>query len=382
METTFTIPKTITGKKIQLKARTIDQAQDLYNLIDKNRDHLKLWMPWVEGTKSVEDSKKFLQLMTDEWNEARVFDYSIYDIKTNKLIGSFGLHSINWSTKSCALGYWIDKDYEGKGCILEAVQLGEKLAYNLGFHRLIITCDRKNERSQKIPRILNYKLESLQIDHSIFKNKYGDNLNFVKLMNPIIPGQITENLPAGFSIKESVREEFWKLVESEQEKVFMNNELIFRANEIISKEEMDKVKSLNSHLPRSFEYYLLLLHEGKLAGWSWGRQDSIDSFYMVNSAVLPEYRGRGLYSRLMEAILEKTTSLGFQRIWSRHNMTNNAIIIPKLKRGFFVTGTELSDLFGVLIHLSYFTSQTRQKVLDFRTGHLRPDEEIKKIFKI
>ena len=80
---------------------------------------------------------------------------------------------------------------------------------------------------------------------------------------------------------------------------------------------------------------------------------------MADSVVLPEYRGRGLYKRMLDLTMNKLIEMGFQKIWSKHNVLNNAVIIPKLEKGFQFTGTELNEFAGCLIHLSFFTIALR-----------------------
>ncbi len=53
-----------------------------------------------------------------------------------------------------------------------------------------------------------------------------------------------------------------------------------------------------------------------------------------------------------------------------------------MKRGFKITHFELSDTFGVMIHLSYFPQKIKNDILDFRSGLVRPDKKMKKIFNI
>ena len=43
-----------------------------------------------------------------------------------------------------------------------------------------------------------------------------------------------------------------------------------------------------------------------------------------------------------------------------------------------ITDIELSDVFGVLVHLSYFFNPIRRKALDVRAGQARPDAEVKR----
>jgi Acetyltransferase (GNAT) family len=122
--------------------------------------------------------------------------------------------------------------------------------------------------------------------------------------------------------------------------------------------------------------YFGLFHGDTLAGWHMGDQHNGTRFYMRNSAVLPEHRRQGLYSAMIRVVMKHLVELGFQNILSNHNATNNAVIIPKLKEGFVITGLNISDLFGTLVSLEYFANPMRRKVMDYRSGFIGPDEEI------
>lgn len=139
---------------------------------------------------------------------------------------------------------------------------------------------------------------------------------------------------------------------------------------------------LKSKLGTPIRINLGVFDKDKLIGWSWGFQESPAKYYMCNSAIIPEYRRKGLYTKLIKEVLLKAKEYGFQEIYSRHTATNNAVIIPKLKAGFKITSMEISDMFGTLIHLSYHTNKTRNKIFEYRVGQLKPDQEIKAIFKI
>ncbi len=67
-----------------------------------------------------------------------------------------------------------------------------------------------------------------------------------------------------------------------------------------------------------------------------------------NSAFLPEHRGKGLYSAMLRSVKDYVLGLGFQEISSRHNTTNNAVIVPKLKQGFTIPSLEVSGIFGTM----------------------------------
>ena len=103
---------------------------------------------------------------------------------------------------------------------------------------------------------------------------------------------------------------------------------------------------------------------------------------MMNSVVFPDYRRRGHYTRLVQATIVEAKLAGFQVVTSNHVCTNNAVIIPKLKLDFKITGFEMSDEFGVIVKLTHFLNPTRSKAIEFRSGCQKPDAELKELFKI
>lgn len=158
--------------------------------------------------------------------------------------------------------------------------------------------------------------------------------------------------------------------------------LDFNAHEFLSETEKTKQKALGERISNMFSCAIVLFKGNDIIGWSFGRQETFEKFYQVNSAIYADYRGRGLYKKLLNIMLEIVREEGFQIIYSRHAATNSAVIVPKLKSGFVISGFEASDVFGVLVHLTYFTNPLRKKVLDFRCGELRPDDELKRVLNI
>lgn len=368
--------------RVTLKTRNFDQAEDLFQLIDQSREHLKPWMPWEESTKTVEDTRNYLKTAIDWWQKRTTFDFSIYENSSQKIIGSFGLHSIDWPNRSCALGYWLGAEAVGHGYITEIALAIEELVLGLSLHRVVITCDSKNTRSQLVAKRLDYRFESLEIDEARNGNEYRDTLQFVKLLNPPITGRMTTNLPAGFSIEIMDEARFNETVGDLKKDIFNNQNICLWPKEVMSPSEEEKLTTLNRGYVVNYALHLVLFYKNQLAGWTSGFQNSRESYCMANSVILPEFRGRSLYSNLLEVALEILTEKGFQRIVSHHHMTNNSVLIPKLKRGFVITGTQLSDRSGALVELTYFTNHTRKKVLRFRSGAIRPDKEISQLLRL
>lgn len=137
---------------------------------------------------------------------------------------------------------------------------------------------------------------------------------------------------------------------------------------VYSDTETSATEQLRSHIGNPLVLRFGLYKGEQFVGWHVGDQVNATEFYMRNSAVLREHRNQGLYSAMFKCVKEYVLNLGFQIISSKHLATNNAVIIPKLKQGFVMTGMDLSDVFGTLVCLKYFANDGRRRVMDYRRG--------------
>jgi ribosomal protein S18 acetylase RimI-like enzyme len=189
-------------------------------------------------------------------------------------------------------------------------------------------------------------------------------------------------LPSGYRIVELSNEEFEKHWNVWGPQIFKQNDTSMDLSLVLSEEEKAQFKHLNKNLSQMIRLNLCVFHGDEFCGWFTGGQHTNETFYMRNSAILPAHRRKGLYSALMFEVLNRVRELGFQNVFSRHTTVNNAIIIPKLKAGFMITGIEVSERFGTLVHLTYHFNETRRRILEFRAGELKPDRTIKKALGI
>lgn len=165
----------------------------------------------------------------------------------------------------------------------------------------------------------------------------------------------------------TTREEFNPIIEQWRQVAFADNHDI-ELEKFYTEEAMYKRKALGEMVKLGYRLYLLAYVDGKLAGWSWGYQKSSTEFYMCNSAVLPEFRRKGIYKHMLETVLEKASQDGFQEITSKHHACNNEVLLPKMRKGFMISGFEINPRFGTLVTLVYFPNKQVEHVYQQRIG--------------
>ena len=112
-----------------------------------------------------------------------------------------------------------------------------------------------------------------------------------------------------------------------------------------------------------------------LVGWSYGRHERGNVFYMANSGVVPTHRRRGVLSSLLNAIREHPLSAGAIAVRSQHSVLNAAVIIAKLRAGFLITGLIQSAHMGTLVEMTLHFSAGRLALFRNRAlPNVAPDE--------
>jgi ribosomal-protein-serine acetyltransferase len=145
-----------------LVLRTLETADApaLFRLIDADRERLGRWLPWVEETRTEADTVRFILDATDERRRRRslVLGVAVDDV----LVGTLGLHYLDWFDRSAELGYWIAAPLEGRGYVVRASRRMLALAFeSAGLHRIVIRCAVDNLRSRRVAERLGFRVEGL-----------------------------------------------------------------------------------------------------------------------------------------------------------------------------------------------------------------------------
>lgn len=162
---------------IELRLLEVEDAEELFALVDRNREHLRHWLPWVDGTTTVEDSRQFRLQGLERFAENGSFDAGIWH--KGKLAGVIGLHRIAWAERKSSIGYWLGEEFQGKGLMTMACRAILQYAFEeLELNRIEIKVATGNARSGAIPERLGFTHEGVlrddgwlydhHVDHDVF----------------------------------------------------------------------------------------------------------------------------------------------------------------------------------------------------------------------
>jgi ribosomal-protein-serine acetyltransferase len=167
---------------LSLRLRKPEDAQAIFELVDRNREEFRQWLPWVDTTKSSEDTLKFIQMCIAGFTKKESLDLGI--ISEGKWVGSVGLHTISAIHQYGEIGYWLDKDAQGKGIITQCVKALTTYGFeSLNLHRIEILCASVNVKSKAVPERLGFVLEGTVRENRIVNGAFCDTLIYGMLKN-------------------------------------------------------------------------------------------------------------------------------------------------------------------------------------------------------
>ena len=133
-------------------------AEELADLIDSSRSYLREWLPWIDFSKTTEDSEQFIQRSLEQFARNDGFQLAIH--YKGKIAGIIGLHAINWSNRSTSIGYWLGEDFQGNGLMTKATAAVVRYCFEkLELHRIEIRATTGNTKSRAIPERLGFQKE-------------------------------------------------------------------------------------------------------------------------------------------------------------------------------------------------------------------------------
>jgi ribosomal-protein-serine acetyltransferase len=163
-------------QEISLQLLQPHHAEAIFAVVDQNRQHLRAWLPWVDESRSSEDTYKFIQSSLHRLAEMRGVACGIWF--NDRFVGCIDL-SIDQTSHSAEIGYWLSLEYQGKGIMTRSCCRVIKYAFEeLRLQRLVIRAAIENQRSRAIPEQLGFTQEGIQRQMFWLYDRHLDLVNY------------------------------------------------------------------------------------------------------------------------------------------------------------------------------------------------------------
>src|SRR5690625_3331021 len=103
-----------------MRMLSVKDAEDLFRITDRSRQYLRNWLSWIDDLTSVNDSISFIKNGFQVYAERTAITAGVF-YKT-KLVGIAGFNYFDWKNRIGQVGYWLSKEYQGRGIITRAVK--------------------------------------------------------------------------------------------------------------------------------------------------------------------------------------------------------------------------------------------------------------------
>ena len=148
-------------------------APELFSLVDRDRDYLRQWLPWVDATKTADDTLSFIKSSLEQFASGHGFAAGIWS--DQRVCGIIGTHKLDLLNRQGEIGYWLGQSFQGQGIVTAACRaVIAHLFDDLDLHRIVLRCAQDNEKSCAVARRLDFSEEGLAREAVLLHGHFHD----------------------------------------------------------------------------------------------------------------------------------------------------------------------------------------------------------------
>ncbi len=165
---------------IELKFLEEMHAEELFRLVDGNREYLRQWLPWLDSNTSVKDNEEFIRHGHERFSKREGVTAGIW-FKGN-LAGVISFVSLDMANRSGVIGYWLAAEHQGKGLVTRAcAAMIDYGCLDLGLNRIVIRAATDNRQSLAVPLRLGFTREGVERQAEWVNDRFVDLVVFSML---------------------------------------------------------------------------------------------------------------------------------------------------------------------------------------------------------
>ncbi len=146
---------------------SVSAAEEMNEAIVTSIATLQPWLPWAKSAPSVEATREFCERSEEQIVSGTDFPLLMRSRASGELLGSVGLHRIDWDVPAFEVGYWCDSRHTGRGYVTESVRRVTRYVFEeLRGARLSLHADTRNIASRAVAERLGFALEGIALRDS------------------------------------------------------------------------------------------------------------------------------------------------------------------------------------------------------------------------
>lgn len=159
---------------VELRLLQLHHADEVFAVVDAERAYLRKWLPWVDATTSVNDTRAFISKSLGELAEGAGLVLGVWC--GGRCAGTVGCHRFDLANRRVEIGYWLAERYQGRGIITAGCRaMIEHLFGELGMERVELRAVVDNYRSRAVAERLGFREEGV-LRHAQLRHGCYDDL--------------------------------------------------------------------------------------------------------------------------------------------------------------------------------------------------------------
>ncbi len=158
---------------------TFEQSHLLCDYYQRNKTHLHAWEPHrTDEFYTPEFWQNQVEVSINMFDKKQAVRLVVLDKEQTQVIATCNFSNIVFGCfQACHLGYSIDKNYEGKGIMVEVLQAGIQYMQNeFNLHRIMANHLPNNHRSAKLLQRLGFEKEGYAKDYLKINGRWQDHV--------------------------------------------------------------------------------------------------------------------------------------------------------------------------------------------------------------
>ncbi len=150
-----------------------EDAEEIFTLVERCRDYLREWVPWVDSSKSVADIHTFVDRAEKQYADDNGFQCCIR--MQGSIVGVIGFVYVNRVDKRTELGYWVGAEYQGRGIATKATRALTDYAFSeWNLNRVELCIGAGNARSRAVVERLRFRQEGICRERHWVNDRFHD----------------------------------------------------------------------------------------------------------------------------------------------------------------------------------------------------------------